>query len=1181
MWNLLSLNINGLNDRIKRTALVDWLKCMKVDVACLQETHAPSHESIRKWFANSGFRVVSSSVSNKRCGSAILIKDSLNVKQVIRDDAGRFVQALVDFGEDQLSFISLYAPNKNPDRNAFFSSLTGLIDLTRPTFVCGDFNSVLDSDLDRLRRASYTGAASSRTQDSGPALHSLLSYTETYPLWRTLHPSQTAYSWTHASGTFASRIDMVWAPSCLEQSIRECEYHPSFLSDHQYLLVKFVLDDRISTGPGVWKFNTSLLEDPSYCALVSSFWAFWQSHYTPEAFSSILEWWDQGKFYLREVTRSFSRSKEIGRRQHKSLLHKQMHELQHLFELGDPSAFAKLCEVQEELRGIALHEAKGAQVRARCQWAEEGETSSSFFLNLATKRHAKQVMRSIRDPDTGSVHHDPFEILGVWQRYYSGLFTAASCDLSAQDDILSKLSRRLSDLERASCEGLLSLEECFAALSGMARGKTPGSDGFPMEFYLRFWQSLGADLVRVLNVAFETGQLSTSQRRGLIIVLFKKNDRLETKNWRPISLLNVDYKIATRAISGRLLAVIGSIVGPDQTCGVPGRTISENLFLIRDLIDYAEQEDIPLALLSLDQEKAFDRVDWGFLYRILDTFNFGPAFCRWIKLFYTNVESAVVINGWSSSFFSPSRGVRQGCPLSPLLYVLSIEVLAANIRSAPGITGVFLPHSLEQFKCSGYADDTTIAATSDESIEETFAVYSQFERASGARLNRGKSKGMWLGSWKQRSDAPFGLQWVKQLPLLGATFSAGDYSEPTWEPATAKLEKRLSDWSGRKLSFQGKATIINSLALSQLWHLCHVFPVPKWAAKRINKAVWSFFWSGKRDLVARKAVCLPKSKGGFGVIDFQLKADAFALQWVKRFFASDRGKWKNFFTFFVSASLQSEPREALLSRVTRRQMSTMPEYYQVIFRVWQSLDGGLHDDELCLAASSASPLAVERMSSRNVYKLSQDHLNVQPHCLGKFAPQYGPLHWPQTWSQLHLCPFDRIVTDLNWQIAHGVLYTGARLGIRFNITTVDPRCFCRADDETLEHLFFECELARLLVAWVHFNLWQISPSAAVFSVTELLFGFSPERRRIVPPIIIWMLQVMKHTIWVARCDFRFRGQVPVASECQKKAIAKIKFVLRLFGRRCRLPAQVRSFERDWLARGILGHFEEEELVFSF
>ncbi len=211
-------------------------------------------------------------------------------------------------------------------------------------------------------------------------------------------------------------------------------------------------------------------------------------------------------------------------------------------------------------------------------------------------------MHSIRDPDTGSVHHDPFEILGVWQRYYSGLFTVAPCDPSAQDDMLSKLSHRLGTDERACCEGLLTLE---------ARGKTVGSDGFPMEFYPRFWQSLCADLVRVLNVAYEAGQLSTSQLRGLIIVLYKRNDCLETKNWRPISLLNVDYKVATRAISGRLLAVIGSVVGPDQTCGVPGQTISENLFHIRDL-EYAEREDIPLALLSLDQEKAFDRLDWGF-----------------------------------------------------------------------------------------------------------------------------------------------------------------------------------------------------------------------------------------------------------------------------------------------------------------------------------------------------------------------------------------------------------------------------------------------------------------------------------------------------------------------------------------------------------------------------------------
>ena len=114
----------------------------------------------------------------------------------------------------------------------------------------------------------------------------------------------------------------------------------------------------------------------------------------------------------------------------------------------------------------------------------------------------------------------------------------------------------------------------------------------------------------------------------------------------------------------------------------------KNLSFIRDLIEYVEREDLPVALLSLDQEKAFDRVDWGFLLRILERFNFGSSFCSWIKLFYTDVESAVVINGWTSPFFKPSRGVRQGCPLSPLLYVLGIEILAINIRTSPNVTGV-------------------------------------------------------------------------------------------------------------------------------------------------------------------------------------------------------------------------------------------------------------------------------------------------------------------------------------------------------------------------------------------------------------------------------------------------------------------------------------------------------------
>ena len=119
------------------------------------------------------------------------------------------------------------------------------------------------------------------------------------------HTSPTAYSWTHGSGEFASRIDMIWAPTAMQDCIQECNYFPSFFSDHQYLFVKCNFRDPIIAGPGVWKFNTSLLQDPEYVLLVKSFWSFWDTYKDNEDFESLLDWWDQDKFYLREVTKSY------------------------------------------------------------------------------------------------------------------------------------------------------------------------------------------------------------------------------------------------------------------------------------------------------------------------------------------------------------------------------------------------------------------------------------------------------------------------------------------------------------------------------------------------------------------------------------------------------------------------------------------------------------------------------------------------------------------------------------------------------------------------------------------------------------------------------------------------------------------------------------------------------------
>ena len=226
------------------------------------------------------------------------------------------------------------------------------------------------------------------------------------------------------------------------------------------------------------------------------------------------------------------------------------------------------------------------------------------------------------------------------------------------------------------CKGLFTEDEVFAALKGLQTGKSPGSDGLPIEFYSAFWDLMCYLLLSVLNDCFRVGSLCASQRQALLRLIYKKDDKRLAKNWRPITLLNCDYKLASKVITDRLKQVMPLIVHSDQTCSVVDGSIFSNLHLIRDTLDMISKTDETEILLMLDQMKAFDRVDHEFLMRVLAKFGFGPSFCRWVSILYSNVFLRIICNGKLSTPLFLERGVRQGCPLFPLLYVLTSEVLA-------------------------------------------------------------------------------------------------------------------------------------------------------------------------------------------------------------------------------------------------------------------------------------------------------------------------------------------------------------------------------------------------------------------------------------------------------------------------------------------------------------------------
>ena len=293
----------------------------------------------------------------------------------------------------------------------------------------------------------------------------------------------------------------------------------------------------------------------------------------------------------------------------------------------------------------------------------------------------------------------------------------------------------------------------------------------------------------------------------------KKDAELnQVKNWRPITLLNCDYKIAAKAIANRVKKALPKLINNDQTGFMKGRFIGENIRLIDSVIKFAATKNIPGLLLFLDFEKAFDTVEWAFIHKTLQHFNFGPSLVNCINTFYNNSESCVLNNGWSSNFFKLERGVRQGCPLSPYLFILCVEILAEKVRTCQNIKGIKVFG--QEIKISQYADDTTLILDgSNEAFTSSLQVLDDFRKISGLKLNDKKTEVLWIGANKGSGvilcpEKDF--KWVKKkVKALGVWFSTNpeEVTGVNFSEKQMKITNCLSCWENRRLSLMGKITV--------------------------------------------------------------------------------------------------------------------------------------------------------------------------------------------------------------------------------------------------------------------------------------------------------------------------------------------------------------------------------------
>jgi hypothetical protein len=395
--------------------------------------------------------------------------------------------------------------------------------------------------------------------------------------------------------------------------------------------------------------------------------------------------------------------------------------------------------------------------------------------------------------------------------------------------------------------------------------------------------------VRSINHGFENEELSVTQRQGVITCIPKEEKPKQyLKNWRPISLLNVAYKIASSCIANRLKMVLPNIIHEDQKGFMKGRYIGENIRRLYDLLLYTEKEQIPGLLLMIDFEKAFDSVSWSFIQKALDRFNFGPDIKRWIRTFYAKATSCVSVNGQYSKWFNIRRGVRQGDPCSPYIYLICAEILSVMIRQNAKIKGININE--QEILLSQFADDTTLSLDgSEESLRECIKTLKAFTLMSGLRMNNDKTQIVWIGSRKNckvRFMRDMNFCWDPGIfKVLGIKFSTDTerIAEINYDGKLTEIQKILNNWEKRQLTPFGKVTVIKALVVSKLVHLFINVPDPSVIfLKELETMLFKFLWGGKPHKIKKDIVCKSYKEGGLRMFDVFSFLAAMKISWLSK-----------------------------------------------------------------------------------------------------------------------------------------------------------------------------------------------------------------------------------------------------------------------------------------------------------
>lgn len=501
-------------------------------------------------------------------------------------------------------------------------------------------------------------------------------------IWRHQNPNQNSYTWSNMDRSQQSRLDFWLISSDIENSVDSVIIEPAVFTDHQAVMIKVnTASFKRNPNRDYWKLNKTLLQNKRFKKETQDIIEkFWRQANTINNFGKC---WELMKFEIRNLAICTGKRIAKSKRENESQIITKIMRLSEKENLSEME-LGELAALQLELDKMYEDKARGAFIRSRRKWLEQGEKCTKYFFNLEKRNYEVSSLSKLKIND--QICEDKKLISQYVANFYQKLYAV---DNESGDNIdlfikgIEKEIKGINEGFKVICDRKVDLVEVQKCIASLKDNKSPGSDGLINEFYKTFIKNLAPFLVDVFEEAIDRGELPPTLRQGLIKLIPKpKKDKLSIENWRPISLLNIDAKLFAMIFAKRLKLGLEDIIDEEQSGFMPGRNICNNIRLVLDMIDYNDYVLDDSFILFVDFYKAFDAISHQFMFKTIHSFGFGKRFCKAVKTLYKDSNSSIGLAHGTTPRFNIKRGIRQGCPLSPFLFILVTQIMAIHIKKA-------------------------------------------------------------------------------------------------------------------------------------------------------------------------------------------------------------------------------------------------------------------------------------------------------------------------------------------------------------------------------------------------------------------------------------------------------------------------------------------------------------------